>query len=65
MKKDKKDQALGNQAHTRKSIKKGMPIKNGMTNTAKNTALQTEGLNQSKTSRDDMLPSDGDNLTNT
>ena len=65
MKKEIKDKAIANKAQTGRAIKKGLPIKNGMTNTVKNTALHTEGLNQSKTTRDDILPSDGDNLTNT
>ncbi|MEO6671198.1 MAG: hypothetical protein ABIN36_17075 [Ferruginibacter sp.] len=44
-------------------IKKDLPIKNAMTDDAKNSAAQTPGLNQALTSRDDLLPSDGDNLT--
>jgi len=64
MKKDKKDLAIANKAQTGKSVKKGLPIKNGMTDAVKNIAVQTEGLNQSKITRDDLLPSDGDNLTN-
>ena len=64
MKKNKKAEALTNKIQTGKDVIKDLPIKNAMTDTAKNTALQTEGLNQAKTSRDDLLPSDGDNLTN-
>lgn len=45
------------------NIKKGLPIKNAMTDDVKNAASQTPGLNQTKTTRDDLLPSDGDNLT--
>ncbi len=62
MKKHNKAQA--NEPQTSKDIKKDLPIKNGMTNTVKNTAQQTPGLNQAKTTRDDLLPSDGDNQTN-
>ena len=64
MKKDKKDKAITNKAQTDKAIKKDLPIKNAMTDAVKNSALQTEGLNQTLTTRDDLLPSDGDNLTN-
>ena len=45
-------------------IKKDLPVKNNMTSSKKNTASQTPGLNQAATTRDDLLPSDGDNLTN-
>lgn len=62
MKKDKHDKT--NEVQTGEAIKKDLPIKNGMTDTVKNTAQQTPGLNQAKTTRDDLLPSDGDNLTN-
>ena len=47
-----------------KEIKTGLPEKNAMTSSTKNTATQTPGLNQEKITRDDLLPSDGDNLTN-
>ena len=47
-----------------KEIKNDLPEKNAMTNTTINTATQTQGLNQEKITRDDLLPSDGDNLTN-
>lgn len=46
------------------AIKKDLPVKNNMTSSKKNTASQTPGLNQAATTRDDLLPSDGDNLTN-
>jgi hypothetical protein len=45
------------------NIKNGLPVKNPMTDVLKNTASQTTGLNQAKTTRDDLFPSDGDNLT--
>jgi hypothetical protein len=64
MKKDKKAQAT-NKAQTGRSVKKGLPIKNAMTDAVKNAAIHTQGLNQVKTTSDDLLPSDGDNLTNT
>jgi hypothetical protein len=64
MKKDKKDEAIANKAQKGENLKKGLPIKNAMTNTVKNTAIQKPGLNQGKITRDDLLPSDGDNLTN-
>lgn len=63
MKKDKKKKDLTESVQTGKSIKKGLPEKNVMTDPVKNTARQTPGLNQSKTVRDDLFPSDGDNLT--
>lgn len=65
MKKNIKDKVLANNAQTGKAIKNDLPIKNAMTDAVKNTALHTQGLNQAKTTRDDLLPSDGDNLTNT
>jgi len=65
MKKDKKEKAITNKAQTGEVIKKDLPEKNAMTDTVKNTALQTPGLNQANTTRDDLFPSDGDNLTNT
>lgn len=55
---DKKRKQTGN------SIKKHLPVKNKMTDSVRNTASETEGLNQAKTTRDDLFPSDGDNLTN-
>lgn len=64
MKKNKKDIAQANDPQTGKSVKKDLPIKNAMTDGVKNAALQSQGLNQLKTTRDDLLPSDGDNLTN-
>jgi len=64
MKKDRKHKPLTEQLQTGVSVKKGLPIKNAMTDAVKNTALQNQGLNQAKTTRDDLLPSDGDNTTN-
>jgi hypothetical protein len=49
---------------TGEDIKKGMPERNAMTDKVKNSATQTNGLNQEKTTRDDLFPSDGDNMTN-
>jgi hypothetical protein len=63
MKKDKKDESVINDVKTSDTSKSELPIKTPMTNTIKNTASQTPGLNQAKTTRDDLLPSDGDNLT--
>lgn len=62
MKKDKKKTAIKGK-QTGKNIKKGLPQKNAMTDNIKNAVLQIPGLNQSKTTRDDLFPSDGDNLT--
>jgi hypothetical protein len=65
MKKDKTLKAVKeNKAQSGKAIKKGLPIKNAMTDDVKNTASQIPGLNQARTTRDDLFPSDGDNLTN-
>jgi hypothetical protein len=68
MKKNKKAKPAENKTQTVKEsdsyrIKKNLPEKNKMTNTIKNTASQTPGLNQANTTRDDLFPSDGDNLT--
>ena len=63
MKKNKKDTSGESKAHTGKEIKKNLPEKNKMTDPIKNTASQTPGLNQANTTRDDLFPSDGDNLT--
>jgi len=63
MKKNKKDKPAESKAQTGKEIKKNLPEKNKMTDSIKNTASQTPGLNQAKTTRDDLFPSDGDNLT--
>ena len=60
----KTNKAIPIKTQTAKAIKKDLPIKNAMTDAVKNTALQTPGLNQLKTTRDDLFPSDGDNLTN-
>ena len=59
-----KNNLPGNKPQTGKEIKKDMPLKNPATDSIKNTATQTVGLNQEKTTRDDLFPSDGDNLTN-
>lgn len=65
MKKDKKSTAdTTNKPQSVGDIKKGLPVKTPMTDITKNIATQTPGLNQTKTTRDDLLPSDGDNLTN-
>ena len=63
MKKEKRDKVKSTPIQTGKDIKKDMPVKNVMTDAAKNTASQTPGLNQDKTTRDDLFPSDGDNMT--
>jgi hypothetical protein len=63
MKKNKKNRPPANEGQTGKALKKDMPIKNAMTDVVKNTVSQTPGLNQSRTTRDDLFPSDGDNLT--
>ncbi len=60
----KKDKAIINKVQKGQTIKKGLPVKNVMTDAVKNTASQTPGLNQAKTTRDDLFPSDGDNMTN-
>lgn len=64
MKTNRKPKVKESEAQTGKDIKKGLPVKNAMTNSVRNTGTQTSGLNQAKTSRDDLFPSDGDNLTN-
>lgn len=65
MKKDKNEDIRENKPQTDQSvIKKGAPVKTPMTDNAKKTASETPGLNQAKTTRDDLFPSDGDNLTN-
>lgn len=48
---------------TGRPTKEKLPIKNTVTDKAKNAATQEPGLNQAKTKRDDLFPSDGDNLT--
>ena len=66
MKKDKKAKTTGlsnDKPQTGKSVKQGLPIKTPVTDTVKNIVSQTPGLNQAKTTRDDLFPSDGDNLT--
>lgn len=67
MKKNKQDnenKTKPNKAQTFDAVKKDLPVKNAMTDSIKNTASQTPGLNQANTSRDDLFPSDGDNMTN-
>lgn len=67
MKKDKKTAkktGIKNAPQTGREVKKGLPVKNPMTDDTKKTATQTPGLNQARITRDDLLPSDGDNLTN-
>lgn len=63
MKKNKKS-SVKREKQTGKGIKKDMPVKTNSTDNIKNTASQMTGLNQEKTTRDDLFPSDGDNLTN-
>ena len=62
-KQDNEDKTKVNKAQTGEAIKNDVPIKNAMTDSVKNTASQTPGLNQAKTTRDDLFPSDGDNMT--
>ena len=64
MKNNKNDKAAINSKQNGESVNKDLPIKTTVTDSVKNTASQTPGLNQAKTTRDDLLPSDGDNLTN-
>jgi hypothetical protein len=67
MKKDKKTAkktVIQNAPQTGSELKEELPAKNPMTDDTKNTATQTPGLNQARITRDDLLPSDGDNLTN-
>lgn len=63
MKKDKKDIPVKTR-QAGKNSNKELPVKNAMTDRVKNAASQIPGLNQAETTRDDLLPSDGDNLTN-
>ena len=63
MKKDKTNKSQTGKAQKSTQVKKDLPIKNPTTDSAKNTATQTPGLNQTRTTRDDLFPSDGDNLT--
>lgn len=62
-KQDNEDKIKANKAQTGKAIKRDLPVKNAMTDSVKNTASQTSGLNQANTTRDDLFPSDGDNMT--
>ncbi len=63
-KQDTQDKTKTNKPQTGDVIKGNLPVKNATTDSVKNTASETEGLNQAKTTRDDLFPSDGDNLTN-
>jgi hypothetical protein len=63
MKKDKKNSIGENKVQVGKEVKKHLPIKNPATDDVKNAASQTPGLNQANITRDDLFPSDGDNLT--
>ncbi len=63
-KQDTQDKTKTNKPQTGDAIKANLPVKNATTDSVKNTASETEGLNQAKTTRDDLFPSDGDNLTN-
>lgn len=63
MKKDKKDTTGEDKAQAGREIKKHLPVKNAATDDIKNTASQVNGLNQANTTRDDLFPSDADNLT--
>ena len=60
----KKDNSTINKVQTGEEVKKDLPIKNEATDSVENSAKQTPGLNQEKTIRDDLFPSDGDILTN-
>jgi hypothetical protein len=64
MKKNTTESASAGKPKKDITIKKDLPVKNNMTSSKKNTASQTPGLNQAAITRDDLLPSDGDNLTN-
>ncbi len=64
MKENKKDNITKNKVQAGAAVKKHLPIKNTLSDDVKNTASQSPGLNQAKITRDDLLPSDGDNLTN-
>ncbi len=63
MKKNSTVNFTENKAQKGKELKKGLPVKNAITDSIKNAATQTLGLNQVKTTRDDLFPSDGDNMT--
>ena len=68
MKKDKKNKSQEGKVQEGKAqkgreVKKDLPIRNPTTDSAKNTDSQSPGLNQARTTRDDLFPSDGDNLT--
>ena len=63
MKKNSTQNSTENKMQKGEEIKKDLPVKNAMTDQVKNAAAQIPGLNQAKTTRDDLFPSDGDNLT--
>lgn len=63
MKKNNTADSTENKTQKGEEIKKHLPVKNAMTDKAKNAAARIPGLNQAKTTRDDLFPSDGDNLT--
>jgi hypothetical protein len=63
-KQDKEDKTKANEAQTGDALKGDLPVKNATTDSVKNTASETPGLNQANTTSDDLFPSDGDNLTN-
>ena len=60
----KKDKSTINNPDKLEELQKDLPVKNAVTNSVENSAKYTPGLNQEKTKRDDLFPSDGDNLTN-
>ncbi len=62
-KQDNEDKTRTNNPQTGDAIKGDLPVKNAMTDSVKNTASKTSGLNQANTTRDDLFPSDGDNMT--
>lgn len=61
--KPKNEKPTSEKPQTGKEIKTDMPVKTPTTDNTKKSASQTPGLNQAKTTRDDLFPSDGDNLT--
>lgn len=63
MKREKKAIAGEKNEQAGREIKKDLPVKNRMTEQIQNTASQINGLNQASVTSDDLLPSDGDNLT--
>ena len=63
MNKDEQTKKGDNIPQTGESVKEGLPQKTPVTDNVKNSATQTNGLNQERISRDDLFPSDGDNMT--